>query len=129
MNTALFDKFGGWPLLEGDKWKEEEHDLTSLLVKLQMHRMMGLFNMIFHNIDPSIQYNVPVVRRIIFKCNLLSLFISDFYSSYRTLSCLHIIKSLINKVLIGHVYVIVLGRNIVRKIKFLVDGSAIIFPH
>lgn len=59
--TALVGKFGGWPLVEGDKW-DEKYDLTSLIVKLKLHRMLGLFDLDFRKADPSVNFNVPVVK-------------------------------------------------------------------
>ena len=41
----VLKEFGGWPIIEGDEWNEEESDMTSILTKLQMHGVMSIFRL------------------------------------------------------------------------------------
>lgn len=60
MQNELRENFGGWPIIEGDKWNEEESDLTTILTKLQMYGMLTIFKLDIRSTTQREQYMIMV---------------------------------------------------------------------
>lgn len=58
----LLDSFGGWPILKGDKWSQDEFDWTQTIKKIRMHGI---------KMDPIVSLHVRSLNKTTYACYVI----------------------------------------------------------